>query len=361
MKNYFFSNLSALNTDLNYAVDAASSLSGYATKSDMLVATTHINDLSSSLSGTQVQMALYDGRFALPETVVEYEDGTVKLFDLQPTSRIYPNGNYRGSPRSTTISSYFESLSAINGGNNPIRKISFGKNLPNDINFTPFYDAPEISADTQDVRTYLVNDLSANVLSADLKSVVNVLQYLNSITISNADEKTFQIPVLPNDNYAGYYFKQSSIEIKTDPSRYQFYGWRYLKEIHYTGPAGGTMKLGAQFINHCPNLELVDLRGPISFLYDAWTFFNNRAAATLVLPLIIEEANPNLKVIVNDEAYPYFTTGTWATAIQPYLVKASEWEYAHSSDLSSYATENYVDMKIGDINTILDSVNGQII
>lgn len=33
MKNYFFSNLSALNTDLNYAVDAASSLSGYATSS----------------------------------------------------------------------------------------------------------------------------------------------------------------------------------------------------------------------------------------------------------------------------------------------------------------------------------------
>lgn len=33
MKNYFFSNLSALNTDLNYAVDAANSLSGYATSS----------------------------------------------------------------------------------------------------------------------------------------------------------------------------------------------------------------------------------------------------------------------------------------------------------------------------------------
>ena len=32
MKNYFFSNLSALNTDLNYAVDAASSLSDYATE-----------------------------------------------------------------------------------------------------------------------------------------------------------------------------------------------------------------------------------------------------------------------------------------------------------------------------------------
>ena len=35
--------------------------------------------------------------------------------------------------------------------------------------------------------------------------------------------------------------------------------------------------------------------------------------------------------------------------------------YAHTSDLSAYATETYVDTKIGDINTILDSVNGQII
>jgi hypothetical protein len=167
--------------------------------------------------------------------------------------------------------------------------------------------------------------------------------------------------VLPNNNYAGYYFKQSSVEIETNPSRYQFYGWRYLKEIHYTGPVGGMMTLGAQFINHCPNLELVDLRGPIRFDCDSWPFYNNRNVSHISLPLIIEEANPNLKVIVNDEAYPYLTTGTWATAIQPYLVKASDWEYTHTSDLSAYATETYVDTKIGDINTILDSINGQII
>lgn len=79
MKNYFFSNLSALNTDLNYAVDAASSLSGYATSSyvDSNIGTVNgridnvANDLSTNYA-TKEELTAY-----ATETYVDTKIGSI--------------------------------------------------------------------------------------------------------------------------------------------------------------------------------------------------------------------------------------------------------------------------------------------
>lgn len=338
MKNYFFSNLSALNTDLNYAVDAASSLSGYATKSDLLVATTHIDELSNSLSGTQVQMALYDGKFALDETVVQWNDGTVQLYDLSGVD--------------------FDILSSTiqRSGFAGIHRITFGNKVTN-INIGP--DITWLSSGTLQLNddsetlsakaAYLILTFGSSLSFKFSEYCSGFGFYLGGSVLST--EETLAHPT----NITDYKFDKYVNVFNP----FAFEGWTNLKSIEY--PFAYSLIVSPHFIDNCQNLEVLDLRKVPSIYQQSRVFKVGRRTITVYYDPTIENVNPNLKIIVSDSVYTTLMANSKFSTWHPYLVKVSDWESPHNSDLSSYATETYVDTKIGDINTILDSVNGQII
>lgn len=349
MKNYFFSNLSALNSDLNFAVAAANSLSDYATKSDLLVATTHIDELSNSLSGTQVQMALYDGRFALPETVVQKADGTIELYD------------FNGTLSFEELSSAFGEISWID---QQVLAISFGSNL------SAIHIGPNFSySNSGTTSEFNVTD-SDEILSAKaqylthafgLCKTINIPSTINSYDFYQGGNVLSTAIGYSGNVRIGEFTIGNSDSCPSTIEAFAFCGLSNAKQITIRCPASSTVRFAPHFIDYCDNLEVLDLRD-IGTVYNVVkTVKIGGRVRQLAYEPTIENVNPNLKIIVSDSEYTklmgFSSYSTW----HPYLVKASDWEYAHTSDLSAYATETYVDTKIGDINSILDSINGEII
>lgn len=304
---------------------------------------TSLSGLDEDITETRIQMALEDGAFALPQTVVEFYDGHTELLALS------------GIVDFDSLSTALGPLETPITGDQQVKRITFGTDVLL-VNIGPHLTWPtSVSSLTEFEVT----------LQEDEQTVLAMQDYL--YTRFRACE-SIEIPLnlrgfgfdLGGDildySYAGgnatlneYTFKAQLHLWSSSNANLQafaFSGWQSLRKIVYPfgygeGSQGARLKIMPHFIDGCTSLEVLDLRYVEPQCFYASVKVGKRFTQVALEP-IIQNVNPNLKIIVRDDYYTQMMGITiWATW-QPYLVKASDWEYVHHSELADYATSTDV-------------------
>lgn len=343
-------NGTSLTPDANGAVDvtvpevvAPSSTAVTGQAADASATWTGLSGVQTSITETRIQMALENGAFALPQTVVEFYDGHTELLALS------------GIVDFDSLSTALGPLETPITGDQQVKRITFGTDVLL-VNIGPHLTWPtSVSSLTEFEVT----------LQEDEQTVLAMQDYL--YTRFRACE-SIEIPLnlrgfgfdLGGDildySYAGgnatlneYTFKAQLHLWSSSNANLQafaFSGWQSLRKIVYPfgygeGSQGARLKIMPHFIDGCTSLEVLDLRYVEPQCFYASVKVGKRFTQVALEP-IIQNVNPNLKIIVRDDYYTQMMGITiWATW-QPYLVKASDWEYVHHSELADYATSTDV-------------------
>lgn len=297
---------------------------------------TSLSGLDENITQARIQMALADGAFALPQTVVEFYDGHTELLTLSDAVT-------------------FETLSAALGPTpNAVKRITFGT----DVTFVKIGPNYQYS-NTNPVQFILVDDEQTVLAKQD---------YLHGVFYAC---ESIEIPLnlrgfgfdLGGDildySYAGGNASLTEYTIKANLGEwgstttslfpFAFSGWKALKKIVYpfgydsSSDSGSHRELKVQphFIDNCTSLEVLDLRYTDITPFSTMVLISGRPRRVSVEPTI-QNVNPNLKIIVRDDVYTRLMANSLFTTWQPYLVKVSDWEYVHHYEISAYATSTEV-------------------
>lgn len=302
---------------------------------------TSLSGLDEDITETRIQMALEDGAFALPQTVVEFYDGHTELLALS------------GIVDFDSLSTALGPLETPITGDQQVKRITFGTDVLL-VNIGPHLTWPtSVSSLTEFEVT----------LQEDEQTVLAMQDYL--YTRFRACE-SIEIPLnlrgfgfdLGGDildySYAGgnatlneYTFKAQLHLWSSSNANLQafaFSGWQSLRKIVYPfgygeGSQGARLKIMPHFIDGCTSLEVLDLRYVEPQPFYASVKVGRRFTQVALEP-IIQNVSPNLKIIVRDDEYTRLMGLALFATWQPYLVRASDWEYVHHSELPTVPVQS---------------------
>ncbi len=279
---------------------------------------TSLSGLDDSITQARIQMALEDGAFALPQTVVKWNTGIIDVLDIS------------GDVTNATLDAVLDYSHGFTSAQVPvyvgIGAISFGQNVTS-VTLGPKYTLSNGSFD----GTQEEIDAAFTWCDTHLNGCSKILMYNHNL------KSSFAMGSL--GNRINRYCLDGGLM-----GDVMFYNWTNLEEVYIEDALNVTV--GVQCFDGCTNLKVVDYRKALSLTTPRYTRIVGNRVRTITVPPQLNGVNPNLKIVVPDAQYTtMIASSTWA-AWHPYLVKASDWEYVHHSELADYATSTDVSTAI---------------